>query len=347
MALLGATATVTALWVDASSTDMGIVELIDPGADSAAAPQLHADFADLVFPPGIGHDGQSYYLISRSPMHLDDVAPFLDRPRYRAGRPLLPWLGWLLHPQGGGTGLVLALVSSNAAALVLGGIAAGGLAAAAGARSRIVGYLALLFPLAPGSMASFGLTTPDILATALALLAVLLSWHGRARSAVVAGVLAVLAKESIFLVLLGYALSRRRRADWVLAGVPVLVAGAWAVALRFLLPESSESLQELRPFVHLPRLVRGWLHGEDAVAGLIVVGVAAMGVVVLVRCGIRSAFAGIVVLQLAMLPMLHFNVLQLNWNASRTMLPLMVFSAIALSSHAASVPASRPLEAPA
>ncbi len=121
------------------------------------------------------------------------------------GRPLLSWLGWLLHPQGGGSGLVLAIVDVNSAALLLGGLAAGGLASAAGARPKVAEYMAFLFPLAPGSLAAFGLSTADILATALALSAILLSWRGRPASAIAAGVLAVLAKESILLLLIGYA----------------------------------------------------------------------------------------------------------------------------------------------
>src|ERR671919_468424 len=47
--------------------------------------------------------------IARDPMHLHDVADHLDRPRYRLQRPLYPLLAWLLHPGGGGMGLVLAM----------------------------------------------------------------------------------------------------------------------------------------------------------------------------------------------------------------------------------------------
>ena len=341
MALFGSTVTVAALFVDTSSSGLGVVGLIDPGGDYVGAPVVRSDFPELELQSGVGHDGQAYYLIARAPMHLDDVAPFHERPRNRAGRPLLPWLAWLLHPQGGGTGLVVALASINAVALLLGGIATGGLAFAAGARPRVAGYLALLFPLAPGSLASFGLTTSDVLATALAIGAILLSWRGRPRSAVVAGVFAVLAKEVILFVLIGYALSRRRRPDWLLASVSASAAGIWYVALRFLVPDSTEGLQELRPFVHLPRLARSWLQGHDSLAALMVIGAAGMGVTVLARRGLRSPFAGIVVLHLAMLPMLNADVIGLNWNATRTMLPLLVVSAIALSaprSAAAPVP---------
>lgn len=342
MALIGATVTVTALSLDASSSDLGVVEFIDPGADSAEAALLSADFPYEEFRDGIGHDGQATYAIARSPMHLDEVAQYLDRPRYRAGRPLLSWLGWLLHPQGGGTGLVVALVSVNAAALLLGGIAAGGLAFSAGARPRVASYVALLFPLAPGSLAAFALTTSDLLAIALALCAILLSWQERPRSAIAAGVLAVLAKESILLVLIGYSLSRRRRPDWLLAGAATVAAGTWYLALRVLIPESSEAVVELRPFVDIPKILGGWLDGYDTLAALTVLVTSALGVAVLVNRGVRSPFAGVVILQLAMLPMLSADVLALNWNATRTMLPLLMISAIALSSRPGSNPAGRP-----
>ena len=48
--------------------------------------------------------------IARNPMHLDETAANLDHPRYRYQRPLLPFTAWALHPTGGGTPLVLALL---------------------------------------------------------------------------------------------------------------------------------------------------------------------------------------------------------------------------------------------
>lgn len=331
LAIIGACVTVGALLSDAYSSGRGVAELIDPGADSLVAPLLRADLPGIELPTGTGHDGQSYYAIARSPMHLDEVTPYLDRPRYRAGRPLLPWLAWLIHPGGGGEGLVIALASVNAAALLLGGVATGVLAATLGAGQRAAGYLALAFPIAPGCLASFGLTTPDALATALALAALALAWRRRPWWAACAGVLAVLSKESLLLVLLGHAIVRRRRADWMPAAAALAAVGVWAVVVRHLIPISTESFEELKPFVHLPRLIRGWLDGDDALAAVMVIGTAVVGVVALVRRGLRAPLGGVIVLQLALLPMLHFNVLQLNWNASRTMLPLMIASAIALA----------------
>src|SRR5258708_26963513 len=71
------------------------VSLLQPGEQGHSVVVFHRDFPDLELPAGIGHDGQQFYAIARQPMHLDAVAPQLDRPQYRLQRPLLPWLAWL------------------------------------------------------------------------------------------------------------------------------------------------------------------------------------------------------------------------------------------------------------
>jgi len=47
--------------------------------------------------PGIGYDGQWYLALAHDPLLLrQDLTSRFDNPRYRAGRPLQGWLGWLL-----------------------------------------------------------------------------------------------------------------------------------------------------------------------------------------------------------------------------------------------------------
>lgn len=96
------------------------------------------DAADADLAPNRGHDGQQFYAIARAPMHLDDAAEHLDRPRYRLQRPLFPVLAWALHPSGGGTGLVWALIAVGVAGVLLSGLGAGALSTALGGR-RLAG----------------------------------------------------------------------------------------------------------------------------------------------------------------------------------------------------------------
>jgi hypothetical protein len=46
--------------------------------------------------PGIGYDGQWYLALAHDPLLRQDLTRRFDNPRYRAGRPLQGWLGWLL-----------------------------------------------------------------------------------------------------------------------------------------------------------------------------------------------------------------------------------------------------------
>jgi len=218
-------------------TENAAVALLQAGERGPSAIIIRTDFPGTRLMAGIGHDGQQYYAIARQPMHLDRVARYLDRPRYRAGRPLLPWLAWLLHPQGGGPGLVVALAAIGAASLALGGVAAGVLAADLGASARVVSRVATLFSGAPGAIASLAITSPDALATALALTALALARRGRSRLALMPAVLAVLAKEALLVVFVGYAFTHlKRRSAIALAAVPALAVAGWWWWVRTALP---------------------------------------------------------------------------------------------------------------
>lgn len=302
-------------------------EIVYPAAEGPSASVFVADWPDEPLGDGIGHDGQQFYAIARQPMHLAEVAPDLDRPHYRLQRIAFPALVWALHPSGGGDGLVVATVVVGGLALLAGGIAAGWLSVQLGGPP----WVALVFCLLPGAFTTLRISTADTLALAAALAAVALSLGGRHRWAVGAGVLAVLAKESTWLLLLGVALWRRDRARALLAGVPAAVGGAWWIWLRLVVDDTSEGVTEfVPPFVGIADSLDAWLAGDHVVAAVAVVLSLVLGALALARVGLRHPLGWAILLQLAFLPWLNRDVLGLTFNGTRMTMPLLVLSLIAL-----------------
>ncbi|MBV9950966.1 MAG: hypothetical protein JO291_03380, partial [Acidimicrobiia bacterium] len=281
-ALLGTTVLLALVFVDvARHGGSNPVSLIQPGTKGPAIAVVHQDFPRVEPPQGPGLDGQMFYAIARDPLHLDHAARSLDRPRYRLQRPLLPWLAWLLHPSGGGTGLIAALFLVGLAGIVLGALAAGVLGVTLGGRP----WLAALVPLLPGSYWSLRVTVPDALALGLALAALALSVRRRPVAAVLVGCLAVLAKEPTILLFVGWGLWRRDRAGAALVAVPGLVMGAWMAWLRVQLPGREHGLGELAlpPLSGLVDATRHlWFGGHELVGMASSVAALVVGLIVLV-----------------------------------------------------------------
>src|SRR3954453_2980796 len=105
-ALLGTFLITIWAFLDVERSGRNSLNFIQPGAKGPSAQAFHEDFPNPVLPDSRGLDGQQFYALARNPFHLSEVAPLLDRPRYRLQRPLLSWLAWALHPTGGGEGLV-------------------------------------------------------------------------------------------------------------------------------------------------------------------------------------------------------------------------------------------------
>ena len=99
---------------------LGLPDLLMPGRFGPSVRVIQRDLPGARLQPTVGSDGQQFYALARDPVHLREVAPDLDRPRYRAQRILLPVLAWALHPSGGGRGLVVALLVVNLAGVALG-----------------------------------------------------------------------------------------------------------------------------------------------------------------------------------------------------------------------------------
>jgi hypothetical protein len=305
------------------------VSLVQPGAQGPAHRLFDEDFPDLEVPDGVGLDGQLYYAVARDPFHLDTTADHLDRPRYREQRPLLSWMAWVLHPTGGGTGLVLALVAAGIVGLLLLGLGGGALSTALGGPA----WIAALAPLLPGAYWSLRVSVSDALALALALLAVALSARNRHLPAVAVGVLAVLAKEPAILVLVGWAAWRRDRTSALLVAVPAAVVVGWMGWLRVQLPADPDGTADLGlPFVGL---VDAWSHiwseGRELVGmACTLVGLAA-GTTALALRRLRHPLGWAIALQLGFLLCMGENPTGINFGSTRMTLPVMVLAVVALA----------------
>ena len=319
LALAGSFAVLLLVLIDVDRYGGNPVSLVQPGTKGPSAEVFARDFPDTELPDGTGHDGQQFYAIARQPMHLDEVSPDLDRPRYRLQRPLLPWLAWAVHPSGGGVGLVYAFLLVGFGALVVGGVSLGAISVTLGGRA----WPALAFPLLPGGYVCLRISVADTLSVALALLAIALALRSRWRTAIVAAVLAVLAKEVAVLLLLGFALWRRDRRSAALVAIPLAVGAAWWAALHLLLPDGGGRVDEIvAPFVGLARSVQIWFEGDELLGAAAVVVTLVLAVVVLVRRGWSHPFAPAAALQLAFVCVLGVNVIGLNLNGPRATMAL-------------------------
>ncbi len=313
--------------------------LVQPGSRGPAAAAFAEDFPEVDLPDGLGLDGQMTYAVARDPFHIDASADNLDRPRYRLQRPLLPYLAGTLHP-GGGMGLVWTLLAVGLAGAGAGAWATGQLSVRWGGPA----WLAVLFPLLPGSFMALRVTTSDALGVGLALLAVALASRRRTALAVLVGVLALLAKEPTLLVLGGWALAHRTRRNIAVAVVPAAVAGAWTVVLRVAIPGAESLNGDIGlPFVGLVGAARDiWLEGRElwGLVGTVV----ALGLAVLAlrRTRLGHPLGWAVALNLGFLLLAGSNPLGTSFGGTRAGLALTALSIIVLATPQATTGAGCP-----
>src|SRR5262245_1491456 len=105
-ALAGTLLAVVLCLADMARTSDVLGGLVAASPDQPASRVLLEDFPEEPLHPGGAHDGQFYYVIAREGLQPAASAPYLDRARYRLQRIGLPAAGWLLHPTGGGPGLL-------------------------------------------------------------------------------------------------------------------------------------------------------------------------------------------------------------------------------------------------
>jgi hypothetical protein len=319
---------VVVVLLDVRRTGLHVANLIQPGEAGPSAEVVHADFPGLDIPDGTGHDGQQFYAVARAPMHLDEVSAQLDRPNYRLQRPLYPWLAWLLHPTGGGGGLVVAMLAVGVGALVGGGLATGALSASWGGPP----WLAALFPVLPGSYVALRISTADSLALALAVGAVVLAERDRRWPAVAAAAGAVLAKEPMLAVLAGYALWRRDRLGALLTAVPAAAALAWAAVVRLATPSADPEIGEVTwPFAGFADSASKWVDRVDLWALAAVATALALAAAALAARGLRHPLGWAVLANAGLLVVLDADVVGLPLNAPRAATAPMLLAVLALA----------------
>lgn len=336
--LLGCAFSVSLVLGNLVQTQDQLGALVDTSNTDVSAPVIGTELGPTALRPGGEHDGHYFYLIARAPMHAEASVPYLDRPGYRLGRPLFPWLAWALHPGGGGWGLVWAMFAVGVAGMFIGGLGAGALSQTLGGGA----WPAMVFPLAFGSMLSLRISVPDQLAAGLAFCAVAALYRKHLLGAVLLGVLAVLTKESVILILAGVLVVRRDRPSLALVGVPTLAFGAWQLWLRLVLPVFGLPNDEVGlPFKGLYQAAKLWLDGIEQTGALILVATLVFVAYVLVKRGIRHPLAGIVISQLAFLALLGPSVITPERNISRALIPATVAAAIMLATPKAAAFARR------
>lgn len=313
---------------DLARTSTNPLNLVQPGEQGPSAEVFHEDFPGEELLTSSGLDGQQFYAVARNPFNLDEAAEQLDRPRYRLQRPLLSWLAWIGHPSGGGPGLIWSLVVLNAIATWVLAVATGSISVRLGGPP----WVAALVGLYPGVWWSLRVTVADTLATALAFASIALLLHHRTRWAVLAAVGAVLAKETAALILIGWAIGRRRdRTRWYPVIGAGVVAVAWMVYLRLRLPGSEAVGEVTVPFVGLyEAIVDRWLESDELWGLVGTVSGLAVGIAALIRRGVRHPLAPAMILQLVFLAFANGDVLGNSFGGGRALLPLLGLGTIAL-----------------
>jgi hypothetical protein len=316
----------TLLNLAVTQDDLG--HLVDTKPTSVAAPVLGRELGPEVLKDGGDHDGAFFYVQARQPFDLAGAAPFVDRPHYRLQRVGYPLAAWLLHPFGGGWGLLWTMFAVGVLSLFLGGVGAGALAQT----WRGSSVPAVFFPAMVGSVLSLRISVADPLALALAVWAVVALARGRLALALLAGVAAALTREPILLVFVGVLVHRRDRPSLALVAVPAGAVAAWGIVVRLAVDNPGEYIAEFGlPFQGIWQSIRFWAEGYEPLGAIAFVIGAGVAVVALVRRGLRHPLSWVLVLQLVFLILLKVSVLAPERNASRAVMPMMVFAVVMLA----------------
>lgn len=306
------------LLLDVRASGEGVLRPVRAGSMGPAADVIARDFPAQTLPDGIGLDGQQFYAIARDPLHPAEVASSLDNPQYRYQRVLYPLLAWLVHPSGGGAGMVWALVIVGLVGLFVGGAALGALSGLL----RGPPWLGMLFPLLPGAVWALTTGVADGLAAGLVLVAIVAALKNRQGIAIAAAVAAVLTRETTILVPLAFVLARRRRDDLPLLVVPAVALAVWMVVVRIVVPGGGVPPEHLvLPFSGLLDAIRGrWLHGHELIGMASTLSALFLGGFVIVARRGPVELRWVVGLQLAFLAVCSGDVLGNDFGSTRATL---------------------------
>ena len=329
-AIAGTVLALTLLLLDVRASGHGILRPIRAGAKGPSAAVIAKDFPKAALPDEVGLDGQQFYAIARDPFHPEAVAPNLDDAQYRYQRPLYPALAWLLHPQGGGPGLVWALTIVSLFGLLVGALAMGALSR----YLRAPPWLALLYPVLPGAVWTVTSSVADGLAVSLCLLTIVATLRGRSGLAVIAATAAVLTRETTILVPVALLLARRRKEDLPLLVVPALVIAAWLMLVHVSVPSGGIPPERLWwPVTGLFDAARTkWLHGKELLGMASTLSALVAGVFVLIRGWGPSELRWVIGVQMGFLAVCSGDVLGNDFGGTRSTLMLLALAVAVLMS---------------
>ena len=265
--VVGVAITIYLVVASLAPVDFDMTLFIKTGTEPTAyRAQIEELLGPVVLAPRLGHDGQAYFLLALDPLLIDqDRFVVLDDPAYRAQRILYPALvGFfgLLPPKV----VVWTLVVVNIVAMGLGSVWTAGLAAHMGKSS----WLGLSFALNIGMISELRIDGGGIVAWAAAVAGLLALSRGRRATAAFWFLAAVLARETMMLVVAGAAFAewRVRRPFRLIALVPLVSLFAWTgwVVVRLGLPQDALSQNLGIPFAGLAAAVGGWRPVEVLVA---------------------------------------------------------------------------------
>jgi hypothetical protein len=305
------------------------------GKESPALPLArHVLGDDVAVPLNDRHDGETFWVLARDPLlrQGEDTGKNFDHPAYRAQRILYPWLAspWRAF---GEDALLWGLIATNVVAFGIGSYALTKLALASGSVWRA----GLAFALNPLSIVALLFDLSDAVALALLAIAMLLLQRSRVAWAVVAGVAAVLAKDTSLFGLVGIALLHRRldvRSRLALGAVPAAAGVAWGVYARWRLgwPPSTLEAWTAVPFRGFVDAYRdGWSPNHDWLYAFLGVLLVPLAVLVVARWWRSRSLVMAAALPYALIvPFLSKLVVDLPQNTVRAVGPALSFLVIDL-----------------
>lgn len=200
-----------------------------------------------VFPNSTGYDGQMYHYVAHDPLARTDIGRYMDNPRVRYRRILLPAMAFLLA-FGRQARIDAAYIGANLLFLFLGAWWLSRYLDSLGLQPR----LAALFVLAPAALISLDRLTVDLTFTALCIGFSLYVRLRQDANAYAALALACLSRDTGFVLAAAACLAlsvERRFAKAAAFATAVVPAAAWYLYVNLRTPDySNETLRELIPF---------------------------------------------------------------------------------------------------